>query len=49
LAVRGWVERELGSVGRGSQKGEGSFLHMQYHMNISRAESMRPPEQPMAT
>lgn len=35
--------------GRGNQKGEGNFLHMQYHMNISKAANISPPEQPIAT
>lgn len=35
--------------GNGNQKGEGNFLHIQYHMNISSAASISPPEQPIDT
>lgn len=46
MAMRGWVDMEL-EVDMGNQKGEGSFLHIQYHMNISSAASISPPEQPI--
>lgn len=49
LAVRGWVDRDVDIEGRGNQNGEGNFLHMQYHMNISSAASISPPEQPIDT
>lgn len=49
MAVRSWVDREVGMEGRGNQKGEGNFLHIQYHMNISREASISPPEQPIDT
>lgn len=49
MAVRGWADREVGMEGRGNQKGEGSFLHIQYHINISREASISPPEQPIET
>lgn len=49
MAVRGWADREVGMDCRGNQKGEGNFLHIQYHMNISRDASISPPEQPMDT
>lgn len=49
MAVRGWVDKEVGIEGRGNQNGEGNFLHMQYHMNINSAASISPPQQPMDT
>lgn len=49
MAVRGWVDREVGMEDRGVQKGEGNFLHIQYHMNINRDASISPPEQPIDT
>lgn len=49
MAVRGCADSEVGMDSRGVQKGEGNFLHMQYHMNVSRAASISPPEQPMDT
>lgn len=49
MAVRGWVDGESDMEGKGNQKGEGNFLHIQYHMNISSADSISPPEQPIDT
>lgn len=49
MAVRGWVDGEVFKDGRGNQKGEGSFLHIQYHIKMSSAASISPPEQPMDT
>lgn len=49
MAVRGCVDREVDMEGSGNQKGEGSFLHIQYHINISRAANISPPEQPIDT
>lgn len=43
------MDREVGMEGRGNQKGEGNFLHIQYHMNIRIEARISPPEQPIDT